>query len=136
MGCNVHVIKRQRDYGKSEAFNYGADSFKSMLSNLGCYVCAQDGCDNFFELPIEEYNRALDVLKNIAKHGSVDWEKLNKKYPIEDEYHDTFEELCDIDAVLKYIDELGYDVPKMIEIMELFKAQRDKKSNWIQFEQW
>lgn len=136
MGCRVHVIKRQREYGNSEAFNYGIDDFKSVLENLGCDVCDQDGCETFFELPIADYNRALDVLKSIAKHGSVDWEKLNKKYPIEDEYHDTFEELCDVDYALKHIKVLGYDVPKMIEAMENFKYQRDKKSDWIQFEAW
>ena len=136
MGCRVHVVKRQRDYGNSSLFNYGIDDFKCVLSNLGCNVCEQDGCYNFFELPIADYNRALDVLKNIAKHGSVDWEKLNKKYPIEDKYHNTFDELCDVDCALKHIKVLGYDVPKMIEIMGYFKAQRDKKSDWIQFEQW
>lgn len=136
MGCRVHVIKRQRDYGNSEAFNYGIDGFKDVLSNLGCDVCTQDGCDDFFELKFDEYNRALDVLKNIAKHGSVDWEKLNKKYPIENKYYDKFEDMCDVDDALESIEALGCDVPNMVEIMELFKSQRDKKSDWIQFEMW
>ena len=136
MGCRVHVIKRQRDYGKSEAFNYGIEDFKDVLSNLGCDVCTQDGCDNFFEVTFDEYNRALDVLKNIEKYGSVNWEKLNKKYPIENKYYDKFEDLCDVDDALESIEALGCDVPNMIEIMELFKSQRDKKSDWIQFEMW
>jgi hypothetical protein len=136
MGCRVHVIKRQREYGNSEAFNYNIEGFKSMLENLACDVCCQEGCDNFFELSIDDYNRALDVLKSIAKHGSVDWEKLNKKYPIENKYYDKFEDMCDVDDALESIEALGCDVPNMVEIMELFKSQRDKKSDWIQFEMW
>ena len=38
MGNMIHVVKKQREYGKSEAFKYGFGEFKDLLSSLGCEV--------------------------------------------------------------------------------------------------
>jgi len=134
MGCRVHVIKKQREYGNSEAFNYKIEEFSDLLSELGCEVCAQDDCSDFFEVSCEHYKNAIKVLKLFKKNTTEEtFEKAcekafnNKDYTnigLREDIEDCIETLC-----VESVDE-------MIDIMETFYRERDKKSAWIQFEMW
>ena len=50
MGNRVHVVKVQREYGKSEAFNWKFEEFKDLLTSLGCNVCEQEEYSSDFEI--------------------------------------------------------------------------------------
>ena len=66
MGNRVHVVKVQREYGKSEAFNWKFEEFKDLLTSLGCNVCEQEEYSSDFEIVCDEYERAMTILKRIV----------------------------------------------------------------------
>lgn len=134
MGCRVHVVKKQRDYGSSEAFNYKIDEFSTLLSRLGCEICAQDDCYNFFEVDVEEYKRAIEVLKLFIKSsGDKEFDMLTrKKYP-----RKTYLEIAEYEDIEDAIERLeDYKAEDVLAVMQAFYRERDKKSGWVQFEMW
>jgi hypothetical protein len=142
MGNRVHVVKKQREYGNSEAFNWAFEEFKDLLSSLGCNVCEQDEYSSDFEMSCEDYERAMTILKRIIKaqkkdkdmdlndidfsdlaspEDTPDWEKFDP-----DNY--------DFNDVIDNAEKLnGYSLEEILEIMQTFWKERDKKSSWIQF---
>ena len=142
MGNRVHVVKKQREYGNSEAFNWAFEEFKDFLSSLGCNVCGQDEYSSDFEMSCEEYERAMTILARIIEaqkkdkdmdlndidfsdlaspEGTSDWEKFDP-----DNY--------DFNNVIKDAEKLnGYSMKEILEIMQIFWEERDKNSSWIQF---
>ena len=142
MGNRVHVVKKQREYGNSEAFNWAFEEFKDLLSSLGCNVCEQDDYSSDFEMSCEDYERAMTILKRIIKaqkkdkdmnlndidfsdlasqEDTPDWEKFDP-----DNY--------DFNDVIKNAERLdGYSMEEILEIMQIFWEERDKNSSWIQF---
>lgn len=142
MGNRVHVVKKQREYGNSEAFNWAFEEFKDLLSSLGCNVCEQDDYSSDFEMSCEDYERAMTILKRIIKaqkkdkdmdlndidfsdlaspEDTPDWEKFDP-----DNY--------DFNDVIDNAEKLnGYSLDEILEIMQTFWKERDKKSSWIQF---
>ena len=65
MGNRVHVVKRQREYGDLEAFNWAFEEFKDLLKDLGCNVCEQYEYSQDFEMYCDEYERGMEILKRI-----------------------------------------------------------------------
>ena len=142
MGNRVHVVKKQREYGNSEAFNWAFEEFKDLLSSLGCNVCEQDEYSSDFEMSCEDYERAMTILKRIIKaqkkdkdmdlndidfsdlaspEDTPDWEKFDP-----DNY--------DFNDVIDNAEKLnGYSLEEILKIMQTFWKERDKKSSWIQF---
>ena len=142
MGKLVHVVKKQREYGNSEAFNWAFEEFKDLLSSLGCNVCEQDDYSSDFEMSCEDYERAMTILKRIIKaqkkdkdmdlndidfsdlaspEDTPDWEKFDP-----DNY--------DFNDVIDNAEKLnGYSLEEILNIMQTFWKERDKKSSWIQF---
>ena len=142
MGNRVHVVKKQREYGNSEAFNWAFEEFKDLLSSLGCNVCEQDDYSSDFEMSCEDYERAMTILKRIIKaqkkdndmdlndidfsdlaspEDTPDWEKFDP-----DNY--------DFNDVIDNAEKLnGYSLEEILKIMQTFWKERDKKSSWIQF---
>jgi hypothetical protein len=142
MGNRVHVVKKQREYGDSEAFNWAFKEFKDLLSSLGCDVCEQDEYSSDFEMSCEDYERAMTILKRIIKaqkkdkdmdlndidfsdlaspEDTPDWEKFDP-----DNY--------DFNDVIDNAEKLnGYSLEEILKIMQTFWKERDKKSSWIQF---
>ena len=142
MGNRVHVVKKQREYGNSEAFNWAFEEFKDLLSSLGCNVCEQDEYSSDFEMSCEDYERAMTILKRIIKaqkkdkdmdlndidfsdlaspEDTPDWEKFDP-----DSY--------DFNDVIDYAKRLqDYSMEEILEIMKTFWEERDKNSSWIQF---
>ena len=73
MGNMLHVVKKQREYGKSKAFKYGFGEFKDLLSSLGCEVYdLDDYSSSDFEIPCEEYERAMTILARIIEAQKKD----------------------------------------------------------------
>jgi hypothetical protein len=142
MGNRVHVVKKQREYGNSEAFNWAFEEFKDLLSSLGSNVCEQDEYSSDFEMSCEDYERAMTILKRIIKaqkkdkdmdlndidfsdlaspEDTPDWEKFDP-----DNY--------DFNDVIDNAEKLnGYSMEEILKIMQTFWKERDKKSSWIQF---
>ncbi len=143
MGNRVHVVKKQREYGKSEAFKYGFGEFKDLLSSLGCEVYdLDDYSSSDFEIPCEEYERAMTILKRIidahkkdkdmdlndidfsdlaSPEDTPDWDKFDP-----DKY--------DFNDVIDDIERLnGYSMEETLKIMQTFWEERDKNSSYIQF---
>ena len=142
MGNRVHVVKKQREYGKSEAFNWTFEEFKELLRDLGCKVCEQDEYSSDFEMSCDEYKRGMEILKRIKKALKKD-EKfdLNKLDFSDLKSGDDDPDWCSFDPDKYDFNNVKYDVKKLndysideiLKIMQTFWKERDKKSSWIQF---
>ena len=142
MGKRVHVVKKQREYGKSEAFNWAFEEFKDLLSSLGCYVCEQDEYSSDFELSCNDYERAMTIFTRIIEaqkknkdmdlndidfsdlaspEDTSDWEKFD---PDKYDFNDVIDNAKSLE---------GYSMDEILEIMQDFWEERDKNSSWIQF---
>ena len=150
MGKRLHVVKRQREYGRTEAFNWCFDKFRDLMDDLGCNVCADDEFSDFWEMTKNDYMRAIAIIKIIKdKNVPVDGdykdqqEKIDQIYNSE-EYQELFDnEDCqigyddiDLNDVIGSIKNLDIDLDELIIIMVSFMDEADKKSDWIQFEAW
>ena len=125
MGKRVHVVKKQEQYGNSEAFNWSFEEFHSLLDLLGCEVCAEDEYADRFECLSDNYRNALDCLKRYKKIGM----KSRKMKALMDELGFDEEELT------YYLAKLG-EIDYVIQSMQRFWEERDKKSSYIQFVAW
>ena len=142
MGNRVHVVKKQREYGNSEAFNWAFEEFKDLLISLGCNVCEQDEYSSDFETPCEEYERAMTILTRIieAQKKDKDMDLNNIDFSDLASPEDTpglysFDpNNYDFNYVIECIEKLeGYSMDEILEIMQTFWDERDKNSSWIQF---
>ena len=129
MGKRLHVVKQQREYGGHEYFNWNYQQFADILSNLGCYVSTDDEfvCD-FFEVPLKDYENAMSILKQ--------W-KENKEISTDGMETASGDQVCVyLDSVKDLMDLIEIDLDTLLKIMEDFYKERDKSSDWIQFEAW
>ena len=124
MGKRLHVVKRQEEYGSYETFNWKWEEFHSFLDLVGCYCCGET-YDDRFDCLAESYKFALDALKSYQKSG----EKSKKFKALLEENYITEEELLECVEVLGGLDHV-------IEAMQTFYKERDKKSMYIQFVAW
>ena len=142
MGNRVHVVKKQREYGNSEAFNWAFEEFKDLLSSLGCNVCEQDEYSSDFEMSCEDYERAMTILKRIIKAqkkdkdmdlNDIDFSDLASPEDTPD--WESFDpDNYDFNDVIDKAEKLnGYSLEEILKIMQTFWKERDKKSSWIQF---
>lgn len=142
MGKRVHVVKKQREYGKSEAFNWAFEEFKNLLSSLGCNVCEQDEYSSDFEMSCEDYERAMTILKRIIEAqkkdkdmdlNDIDFSDLAS--PEDTSEWERFDPAnYDFNYVIKIAASLnGYSMEEILKIMQTFWEERDKNSSWIQF---
>ena len=142
MGNRVHVVKKQIEYGKSGYFNWAVEEFKDLLSSLGCNACPLDEYPSDFEMPCDEYERAMTILTRIIEakkkdknmdlndidfsdlaspEDTPDWEKFDP-----DSY--------DFNNVINMAKNLqDYSMEEILENMKTFWEERDKNSSWIQF---
>lgn len=123
MGKRVHVIKKHATYGTYEAFNWKFEEFHSLLDMLGCDVYGEDDSENF-ECEGNYYKSAMNILKMYKKKGAC------KK--VENMLDNVYSSIEKLNIVLENLGGLDY----VLESMELFWKQRDKKSNWISFSAW
>ena len=142
MGNRVHVVKKQREYGNSEAFNWAFEEFKDLLSSLGCNVYEQDEYSSDFEMSCDEYKRGMEILKRIKKALKKDENfDLNKLDFSDLKSGDDDPDWCffdpdnydfnDVKDDLKKLND--YSIDEILKIMQTFWKERDKKSSWIQF---
>ena len=124
MGKRVHVIKRHEEYGDSEAFNWRYEEFKDMLGCLNCYMCSEEYACDRFECVVSEYKTALKLAKAYKKNGRT--KKVIEKFE---------DNNADIDEFEDYLDGLG-GIDNVVENMQAFYEERDKKSSWISFAAW
>lgn len=153
MGKRLHVVKKQREYGSVDAFNWCFDKFLKLLDVLGCCIESNDKYPDFWKLPKDEYNRSVAILK-IVREADVpmDGDLSEQKEKIDQIYNsdkfkklfvDTEDSYCDITAdsidlydVIDSLDSLDIDLDELLDIMNSFLKEADKKSDWIQFEAW
>jgi lipid II:glycine glycyltransferase (peptidoglycan interpeptide bridge formation enzyme) len=151
MGKRLHVVKKQREYGSTEAFNWCFDKFRDLIDNLGCNTCSEDEYSDFWELTKEEYKRAINILKlmkdvpfkgNYSEQAKkIDQIIASEKYQklfsanYDDDCSITAEDI-DLYDVVKSLNDLDIELNELISIMNGFLKEADKKSDWIQFEAW
>ena len=150
MGKRLHVVKRQREDGCTEAFNWCFDKFRKLLDVLGCNVCADDESSDFWEMTKDEYKRAITILK-MMKDVPMDGDYKEQKEKIDQIYNsEKYQELFSNDEcilsittddielhdVIDSVKNIDIDLDELISIMESFLKESDNKSNWIQFEAW
>lgn len=150
MGKRLHVVKIQREYGSTDAFNWCFDKFRKLLDVLGCNVCADDESSDFWEMTKDEYKRAITILK-MMKDVPMDGDYKEQKEKIDQIYNsEKYQELFSNDEcilsittddielhdVIDSVKNIDIDLDELISIMESFLNEADKKSNWIQFEAW
>lgn len=140
MGKLVHVVKKQREYGASRAFNWAFEEFKDLLSSLGCDVCEQDEYSSDFEMSCEDYERAMTILTRIieAKKKDMDLNDIDLSDLASPEDTPDWEKFdpndYDLNDVIDNAERLeGYSMEEILEIMQTFWEERDKNSSWIQF---
>ena len=119
MGKRLHVVSKQRKYGKSEGFNWKFEEFKDFLEDLGADVCAVEDCAEEFECDVYSYKKILDMLKDYKENGMT--EKVK-------EFLYNYKET----KFINDLDNLG-GIDELINTMQRFYEERDKKSEWIQF---
>lgn len=127
MGYRVHVVKKVEEYASAEGFNYQQSEFESLLSALDCYVHEyEEGNADRFEVPTDEYEKALKTFKAYAKG-----EEMPEDSYVDPEYVD--------DAVesLAYEGETHEEtVERLLSLMESFYESRDKDFSWMIFVSW
>jgi hypothetical protein len=143
MGCRIHVVKRQREYGETSSFNYGMEEFVNLLSNLGCDVSQAEGDYYFCEAEVEKFKRAIKVFESYIKH-IVDGDNNKKAFlsslkklniAEEDVWYNEEDFFESMTYILTYLEkEDNYDPKYLLGVLKDYLKERDKKSNWIQFE--
>lgn len=119
MGKWVHVVSKCEKFGNSEAFNWGSEKFAYALDVCGCVCHAydEDGY-NFdrFECKKSEFKAALANLKRYAKGKDVDG--------------------CDKEEISEALKDLGCSAENVIDVMQRYLKECDKKSEWMTFVAW
>ena len=142
MGNRVHVVKKQREYGNSEAFNWAFEEFENLLSSLGCNVCEPDEYSSDFEISCEEYDRAMIILARIIeaqkKDKDMDLNDIDFSDLASPEYTPDCEKFdpdkYDFNVVIYNAERLKeYSLDEILKIMYTFWKERDKNSSYIQF---
>jgi hypothetical protein len=126
MGKRVHVVKRQAEYGSTEAFNWKYEEFHSFLELFSNEVCHEEYDTDNFEMPVADYKKAMDFVKKYAKAKTEKQRnKLCENYGVVEENF--------LNAVDDYMETT---LERLSEVMTAFYMERDKKSDWIQFSAW
>lgn len=124
MGKRVHVIKKHEEYGNREAFNWQSEDFYYFLENLGCEMCHLEYDYDNFECNVDEYKKALSLVKAYKKYGRC--EKTEKMF---DGVNGEIDDLEDGLRTLGGID-------SVLDDMQAFYKERDKRSGYISFSAW
>ena len=143
MGCRIHVVKRQRKYGETRALNYGMENFAHLLRTLGCDVCQGEEEYNFCETRVGEYKRAILVFEKYVKHIVEDNKNkgafissLDKLQSTKEvlELYDNEEFFNEMSIALEEFGVDDYPPQYLLDVLKNYLKERDKKSDWIQFE--
>ncbi len=128
MGCYVHVISRQAEYG-SCGFNWKDEQFRTLLDDLGCNTSGREYSPDF-DCWLPNYQRAVKAVAIFVN------KKNNPKLEAEldqilEESNTTREELADdIECAGNSSIDRGKEVLKTMVYM---LVTRDKTSDYIEF---
>lgn len=134
MGKRLYVATRYDvKYDSSAGFNWHWNEFKDLLRVLGVSVCDNDaeltdGYGDNFECPMDEFNTALDFLK---EYKDVIKGCEDSDMTIESDGEDIY--LSDVyEAIISLECADGYDdsVKEVIDMMERYKKQCAKGNNY------
>ena len=141
MGCRVHVVKRQPEYGTC-GFNWKSEQFKSFLDDMGCDTTGESYADDF-DCDVSAYKKAVWAL-SIYVHRTPSDARKKKPAQKRPKRYDKF---------LAFLDEQGLDVSdfeadvcamadlddkakaakESLETMVAMLVERDKSSDYIAF---
>ena len=131
MGCRVHVVSKQVQYGSTAAFNWQMEDFKILLCSCGAIV--DDIGEDGFELNLNVYKAIITILKRLSKNPNLDTLDL-VDLRIETDFGTLFDpERINFEDVKDDIEKLECSIDELISILKNFYKERDKKSKWIQF---
>ena len=128
MGCRVHVVSRQAEYG-SCGFNWKDDQFRSLLDDLGCNTSGEEYSSNF-DCWVPDYQRAVKAVAIFVK------KKNNPK--LEAELDKMLEEFgIDRETLADDIESAGDSTvdkgKEVLDTMVRMLVTRDKTSDYIEF---
>ena len=129
MGCRVHVVSRQAEYG-SCGFNWKADGFRRLLDNLGCNTSGKED-DSEFDCWLPDYKRAVKAVAIFVKN------KQNPK--LEAELDDILNEagsdreMLDARITEAADSDTNADGKYVLDTMMSMLVTRDKTSDYIEF---
>jgi hypothetical protein len=137
MGKRLYVATRYEvKYDSSAGFNWHWNEFKDLLRVLGVSVCDDDaeltdGYGDNFECPVDEFDTALDFLK---EHKDVIKDCEESDMTIESDGEDIY--LSDVyESIISLECAEGYDdsVAEVIKMMELYKEQCANGDGYMHF---
>ena len=137
MGKRLYVATRYEvEYSSSAGFNWHWNEFKDLLRTLGVSVFdydteLTDGYGDYFECPVDEFDTALDFLK---EHKDVIKGCEESDMTIESDGEDIY--LSDVyEAIISLECAEGYDdsVAEVIKMMELYKEQCANGDGYMHF---
>ena len=117
MGKKVHVAKRYEvEYGSTEGFNNNDTVFYELLQTLGAEPnnvgAPDDTVSDIFECPVEKFDQAIRNLK--------DWIADPPLFREEDE-------------IMPFLERLGMKAKQLLELMEQYINEADKRDGWMHF---
>ena len=124
MGKRLHVVKRQAQYGDTEAFNWSFEEFHKLMELFSEEVSG-DEYDDDWEMPVEDYKKAMDFIKKLEKTK----DPVKERKLVEDAD-------IDYDDLMSYINTLQSKEGELLSNMQAFYRERDKHSSWIAFSAW
>lgn len=131
MGCRVHVVSRQAEYG-SCGFNWNSSEFRRLLDDLDCNTSGRDD-DSEFDCWLPDYKRAVKAVAIFVKN------KQNSKLDAEldkilEEAGTDREQFADsISAAADGNGDSDADGKYVLETMVSMLITRDKSSDYIEF---
>lgn len=139
MGKYVHVVKKQPEYGNTEAFNWAQEEFKDILRSLGCNVEEQDNVYDEFEVDVKQYERVIEIVSRMIKTPNIKALELSDLFDEDEVYDDEDEfslELLNLEEVRNMIEGISGCMKNFLKTIKAFYRERDKKSEWIRFSAW
>ena len=124
MGKRLHVVKKQVQYGNNEAFNWCFQDFHRLMCLFSNEVSGE-GYDDDWDMPVEDYKKAMDFIKKLGKT-----EGCNKRKELAENAN------IDYDELMSYIHALQSKEGELLSDMQAFYRQRDKHSYYIAFSAW
>lgn len=122
MGKRVHVAKKYEvEYGSTESFNYKDDKFYDILLMLGAEPnnvgAPDDTMSDIFECPVNDYRDALENLKVHIESPEV--------YQPEDH-----------EEIVEAAREAGHTLESLLDVMQRYYDEADKRDGWLHFASW
>lgn len=121
MGKRLYVVSEVEEYGENEHFNWAFNEFANLLDALGCtpHIYGEDGDYSRFDVQLDEYEQAMKYMEKVVKGELLDH---------------TCVCLDEVEEALKKLGDEGFTKKYILEAMESFHEERDKRKSYMVFQ--